>query len=139
MLTNFINFKNEKKYDKIYVETPNGNDFFTKNLHFNLFYIQRLDVNESSVQIESIEDSVEIADCIFFDRAEKHAVFEIISWRKSKSYQDIISKLKSNQELGVLKPFIKLKDDPIADKCSSSELDNLVKTVSKLEKLIEED
>lgn len=130
-----VKFFDDKKGETFLVDTLKGNDFLTKNLQFDLFYEESISINNSPFQTGSLE----IAECVLFRRGEKHAHFKILKWFITKSNREIINKLKTNQNLDGLKPFIKLRDHPIADQFTFSELENLTKTLSKLKRILEED
>jgi hypothetical protein len=123
-----------QKVETIVVETPNGTDFLTNNLHFNIFYEEQIPFPDSSSPMSSLE----IAECVLYRRGEKLAEFKILKWFINDSNRETIGLLRANQNLGILKPFIRLKDHPKAEKFSYSELENLTKTLSKLKISIEE-
>jgi uncharacterized membrane protein YqhA len=118
----------------ILVKAPEGTSYFTKNLKFSLQISQIIDYNGEQTPIYSLE----IADCFFLKAGDKHAYFKVSNWIKSLEYQEQIQKLKANQELKNLKPFIKLSDNEIAEKFSYAEMKSFIKTHQKFKSTNEE-
>lgn len=125
-----MKFQNE---NTILVNSHQGTKYFTKNLKFSLYFQEVIDVGGIQTSI----DSLEIADCYFLKSGDKHAYFIISNWNENSSNKEQIEKIKTNQDFKILKPFVRLSENEIAEKFSYPEMKNYMKTNQKI-KLINE-
>ncbi|MHB8164141.1 MAG: hypothetical protein ACYDDV_07290 [Methanoregula sp.] len=125
--------KNFNKDGNILVSTGDEKNYFTKNLKFSLQFYEKI---EMEGQISDIE-TLEIADCSFLKSGGKFSYFIVSNWIKYTQYQEQIQNLKSNRDLTNLKPFIKLKENEIAEKFCLPEMDSYITTDEKFKSIIE--
>lgn len=126
-----IKFKNN---NTILVKCPEQKRYFTKNLKFALQIQETIDIEGISTQI----DSLEIADCVFLESGEFFSQFYVSNWIRDSTFQQQIQNLKMNQDLTNLKPFLKLKNNDIAEKFGYAEMNSYVKTHEKFKTIIKE-
>jgi hypothetical protein len=109
------------------VDTRTVENYLNKDLFFNL----RIKKSEIVQGREELIPTREIAIC----KLESHgslSIFKILKWIKLKEYKADVDDLKKNINIDVLKPFIDLRPEYLADKCSLQDLENVKKGLDNL-------
>jgi len=104
----------------IQVDTRSVEDY----LNNELFFYLRIKKPEIVEGIEELIPTREIAICKLKNHSS-HSIFKILKWIKLNEYKTDFKDLKKNKNLDVLKPFIDLKPEYLADRCSLQDLENV--------------
>lgn len=130
-----LQVKNFRDDGTILVEASEISGYFTKKLRFSLQYHQIIDIEGTPTEIESLE----IADCFFLKTGGNYSFFTVLNWTKEPNFQEQIQKLKTNQDLLILKPFIRLHQNEIAEKFCYTEMKAFITAHEKFKTIEKED